>query len=76
MYIKIFVLRSTLWSRRWSLAEPVGLNREASLVFLLCLDHVLVGVQSLDVSELTEDSRCTLSSPGGCSSDRNPEGTH
>lgn len=48
-------------------------------MFLFCLDHSLVSVQNMDVSELTEDSRCMLGVtlvPGSCSTDRNPEGAH
>lgn len=76
---KMLVQRSTTWLQRWSLSEPVGLSGEAFLVFLFCLDHILVSVQNMDVPALTEDSRCMLGvtlGPGSCSTGRNPEGAH
>lgn len=61
----------------WSLSEPAELNGED--IFLCCLEDILESVHNMDVSELTEDSRCMLGVtliPGGCSTAGNPEGAH
>lgn len=41
----MFVLRSMICLQRWSLSEPIALDGKALLVFSICLDHILVGVQ-------------------------------
>lgn len=57
----MFVLRSIICLQRWSLSESAH-NGKALLVFSICLDHVLVGVQ---IWMFTEDDRFMLENPEG-----------
>lgn len=57
----MFVLRSIICLQRWSLSES-ALNGKALLVFSICLDHILVGVQTW---MFTEDDRFMLENPEG-----------